>query len=167
MEECQNLINKVRSFRHSKVRGRQINKFNRLVDKQGKEEGRLANSANTPDNHQQGRKVGSGCNPHPGLCPSTGNAATSAHEDSHNSQMGDVAGSTWDQGLRPRVMTAAGQLQPHTGLPHPQCRPSRATPPALGVDKLDDPNHRWVKHLSNTPQTQAHRSLLAEDLTIQ
>ena len=69
MKECQNLINKVREFIHSKLRDRQINKFNRLVDKQGKGEGRLAN---TSHNHQQGRNVGSssGCNPHPGQSPS-------------------------------------------------------------------------------------------------
>ena len=33
MEECQCFINKVREFRHSKIRGRQINKFNRLGGK--------------------------------------------------------------------------------------------------------------------------------------
>ena len=33
MEECQNLINRVREFRHLKIRDRQINKFNRLVEK--------------------------------------------------------------------------------------------------------------------------------------
>ena len=45
MEECQGFINKVREFRHSKIRDRQINMFNRLVEKQ---ESRLANSANIP-----------------------------------------------------------------------------------------------------------------------
>ena len=69
MEECQNLINMIREFRHLKIRDRQINKFNRLVEKQGKWKGRLANSGNTLPNHQQGRSVGSTHNHHSGMGP--------------------------------------------------------------------------------------------------
>ena len=35
MKECQELIDKVSEFRHSKVKQRQINKFNRLIEKEG------------------------------------------------------------------------------------------------------------------------------------
>ena len=45
MEECQGFINKVRELRHSKIRNKQINKLNSLVEKQ---EGRLVNSSNIP-----------------------------------------------------------------------------------------------------------------------
>ena len=34
MKECQELIDKVSEFRHSKVKQRQINKFNRLMQKE-------------------------------------------------------------------------------------------------------------------------------------
>ena len=37
MEEGQNFINKVREFRHLKIRDRQIKTFNRLVENMGKE----------------------------------------------------------------------------------------------------------------------------------
>ena len=35
MQQCQELIDKVREFRYLKVRGRQVNKFNRLLQKEG------------------------------------------------------------------------------------------------------------------------------------
>ena len=35
MKECHELIDKVSEFRHSKVKQRQINKFNRLIIKDG------------------------------------------------------------------------------------------------------------------------------------
>ena len=35
MKECQELIVKVSEFRHSKVKQRQINKFNKLMQKEG------------------------------------------------------------------------------------------------------------------------------------
>ena len=44
-EECQGFVNRVREFKYSKIRQREINKFNRLVEKH---EGSLANSANIP-----------------------------------------------------------------------------------------------------------------------
>ena len=53
-------------------------------------------------------------------------------------------------------------LQPQLGLPHPQPGSSGDTLPYTGADNLDDPSHRWVKNLSNTPLTQAQRSLLAK-----
>ena len=34
MKECQELIDKVCEFKHSKVKQRQINKFNRLIEKE-------------------------------------------------------------------------------------------------------------------------------------
>ena len=44
MEECQSFRNKIREFRQSKLRDRQINEFHRLVEKQ---EGRLAHHTAT------------------------------------------------------------------------------------------------------------------------
>ena len=35
MKKCQELIGKVSEFRHFKVKQRQINKFNRLIEKKG------------------------------------------------------------------------------------------------------------------------------------
>ena len=35
MKECQELIDKVSEFRHSRVKQRQIDKFNRLIEKEG------------------------------------------------------------------------------------------------------------------------------------
>ena len=69
LEECQNLINKLREFRHLKIRDRQIIKFNGLVEKQEEGEERVTNSD---------RSVGSACNPHPGQGPSPGNSAATS-----------------------------------------------------------------------------------------
>ena len=63
------------------------------MEKQGKGEGRLANSANTLSKHQQGRSVDSTCNPHSGQSPSPGNSAATVPGNSHNSQLRDVASS--------------------------------------------------------------------------
>ena len=66
MIECQGLIDKVREFRYLKVRERQINKFNRLLQKQGNitwsgipnppQPGSSAGPASTPS--QPGRRTG-------------------------------------------------------------------------------------------------------------
>ena len=151
MEECQNHINKVREFSHFQIRDRQINKFNRLVEKQVKGGGRLANSANTLPNHQQGRSVDSSCNPHPGWSPTPGNSATTAPDGSQNSQLGDVPGSTINTGLGPRGTTVAVPLQPQLEPPHPQLGSSTDTPLVPGAENIDDPSCRLFKNLSSTP----------------
>ena len=142
MEECQNLINKVREFIHFKIRDSQINKFNRLVGKHGKGEGRFANL---------GRRVGSAHNPQPGRGPSPSNLATTALGVNHSSQLRDVAGNAQDQGLGPRSTTMAPPLQLQQGTPCPQLGSSRDAP-CTGAENLDDPSHRWVKNLSSTPK---------------
>ena len=112
MEECEGFINKVREFRHSKIRDRQINTFNRLVAKQ---EGKLANPANIPYS-QLGRSPGAnfplpttpltlpakrGISQQSGLF-SPRNSSTPQWEDTVGSAQdvrawpGDMAGSTQD-----------------------------------------------------------------------
>ena len=46
MQQCQELIEKVREFRYLKVRERQINKFNLLLQNQ---EGNITCASNTPN----------------------------------------------------------------------------------------------------------------------
>ena len=125
MEQCQNLINKVRELRYLKTRDRQINKFNRLLQKQ---EGNITNSGKTLPNPLLGKSAGSNQSTQSGwsCSPSTGNSDTTAPDNCHNSQLGDVAGNARDQGLRPRNTTVPSHNASNSATTTPDnCHNSR------------------------------------------
>ena len=151
MQQCQELIDKVREFWYLKIMERQINKFNRLLQKQ---EGNITYAGNPPNPHP-GRSIGSAQSPQSGqnLSPQNGTPVATALDNCHNSQPGDVAGKArdqgvgpgetaasmdltttapdnvssdaGDQGLRPRSTMEMPKLLPQPGAPHPQPGPSR------------------------------------------
>ena len=86
------------------IRDRQINKYNKLLQKQ---EGNITISGSTRPNHQPGRSTVSAQPPHSGwrCSPSTVHPANTDPDNCHNSQLGDVADNAGDQGLRPRNTT--------------------------------------------------------------
>ena len=117
MQQCQELTDKVREFRYLKVRERQINKLNRLLQK--RKEIQLGQSTPYPQlgrsagpdssNLQPGKSEGTGSTQSPQAgwrpSPSNGTLATTASVNCHNS-LGDVAGNSEDQGGEPRVTVA-------------------------------------------------------------
>ena len=104
MQQCQELIDKVREFRYLKVWERQINKFNRLLQKQ---EGNITYADNPQPSareecrHRQCSVSQAGQSP----SPSNGTLAATAPDNCHNSQPGDVVGNAGDQGGGPAETT--------------------------------------------------------------
>ena len=94
MQQCQELIDKVREFRYLKNMEGQMNKFIKLLQKQ---EGNITYTGNPP-NPQPGRSTSSTQSTPSGQSPSPSNGAPAARALGNSWA---VANSTWDQGGRP------------------------------------------------------------------
>ena len=97
-----------------------------------------------------------------GRNPSPSNGTLGTTVGDATSSPDNASGVAKEQGLRCGSTRQVPQLPPQPGSQHTQPRPSRGSSPIEGENNLDDPSHKWVINLSNTPMTLAQRSLLAK-----
>ena len=160
LRECQGFVDKVGEIRFTKVRQRQLNKYNMLLNKK---EGSITrvNATNLTNSNnlasQAGRQAGRLALPFP-----LGKAVI------HLKQAGQLSNQARSvrQGFRQSTRHRAPQAFQENNAFSQEDNLTTTTPSRLPQGSSnEEPNPKWVNNLSNKPLTSAQRSVLAKGPT--